>query len=57
MRESDSIALVKAKMEESGIDLDEIDRMQFERPIDKTKDIMIDLERTHCQYVRFNGRP
>ncbi|MFO0117291.1 MAG: hypothetical protein ACK521_06650 [bacterium] len=48
MRESDSIALVKAKMEESGIDLDEIDRMQFERPIDKSKDIMIDLERTHC---------
>jgi hypothetical protein len=44
-------------MEESGIDMDEIDRMQFERPIDKTKDIMIDLERTHCQYVRFNGRP
>ena len=37
--------------------MDEIDRMQFERPIDKTKDIMIDLERTHCQYVRFNGRP
>jgi hypothetical protein len=31
--------------------------MQFERPIDKEKDILIDLERTHCRYVRFNGRP
>jgi hypothetical protein len=57
MRESDKIAMVQRQMEESGIDVDEIDRMQFERPIDKSKDIMIDLERTHCRYVRFNGRP
>lgn len=44
-------------MEDSGLEAEEIERMQFERPIDKTKDILIDLERTHCKYVRFNGRP
>lgn len=57
MRESDKIALVKNQMEQSGLDIDEIERMQFERPIDKSKDILVDLERTHCRYVRFNGRP
>lgn len=57
MRESDKIGLGREKMEMEGtLDVDEIERMQFERPIDKSKDVLIDLERTHCRYVRFNGR-
>jgi hypothetical protein len=48
---------VREAMEESGIEQEEIEKMMFDRPVDMEKDVMIDLERTHCKYVRFNGRP
>lgn len=57
MRESDKLANVRIQMEEKGLDTDEIEKMQFERPIDKEKDILIDFERKCCRYVRFDGRP
>ena len=34
----------------------ETSHMQADQPIDYEKDIQIDLEKTYCQYVRFNGR-
>lgn len=48
MKSSDGLAKLKLDLSNVGVDADEIEKMQFERPIDKNKDIMIDLERSYC---------